>query len=89
MNVTFGLDTYELLFVILNKEHTTIINQSKFTLLMARYHILKGKTNGDPPDLYNLLFTCSTALMLECEIRASRNKLDKFQRVWGQISDSL
>jgi hypothetical protein len=89
VRVWLHIDTYEVLFGIPNELNDAIINQLNFLILYGKYYVYKCKKKDNTPQLHEYLIECKKQMMLKIENETNAGTLDKFQKQWNELYESL
>ena len=89
IQITFPIDTYDIIFGISNVIQDPIINQLNFLILHAKYYIYVNRLKGKPLDIYEFLVECKHSIVYEEEIMRKNDKHDKFYAKWNPLCDIL
>ena len=89
METRFQIDTYEIIFGVPNERDEPLVNQINFIILYGKFYIYQNKKKGKKLDLYEFLLECKNQIIYKEEAMTIKHEEKKFERIWGELKDSL
>jgi hypothetical protein len=83
MSMSFPVDTYDILFGLVNPNSDIVILQLNFMMLHRTYYIYKSKQQGKIPELYDFLVEMKNVLDIKQANMTAKGVESKYNKTWA------
>jgi hypothetical protein len=89
MSMLFPVDTYDILFGLVNPNSDVIILQLNFMMLHGTYYIYKSKQQGKNPELYEFLVEIKSVLDIKETNMTAKGLGGNYNKTWAPLADVI
>ena len=89
MSMSFPVDTYDILFGLVNPNSDVVILQLNFMMLPGTYYIYKSKQQGKIPELYDFLVEMKNVLDIKQANMTAKGVGSKYIKTLAPLAEVI